>query len=155
MPGEGDAGQPGAERGDLELVVRIAEHADFQRDGIHLVSAVPITYSQAALGAVIEIPTLTAKTKLNVPRGTQSHSEIRIHGEGLPELRVDRRGQPVSGGRRGDLRVLVVIETPANLSSRQEELLRELAESEHKRVAEPRKSFLDRVKGWFSSSDQR
>lgn len=155
LPGEGDAGQPGAERGDLELVVQIAEHADFKRDGIHLVCAVPVSFGQAALGASIEIPTLTGKTKLNVPKGTQSHTELRVSGEGLPELRVDRRGQPVNSGRRGDLRVLVVVETPTAIDKRQEELLRELSDIEHKKVAEPRKGFMERVKGWFSSSEPK
>jgi molecular chaperone DnaJ len=155
LPGEGDAGQPGAERGDLELVVRVQEHADFRRDGTNLISAVPITYSQACLGAILEIPTLTGKAKLEVPRGTHSHTELRIAGEGLPDLRVDRRGQPINSGRRGDLRVLVAVETPQGLTKRQEELLRELAEIEHKHVAGPRKSFLDRVKGWFGSADEK
>lgn len=155
LPGEGDAGQPGAERGDLELVVRIAEHPDFQRDGVHLACAVPISFSQAALGATIEIPTLTGKANLNIPRGAQSHSELRIHGEGLPELRVDRRGQPVNSGRRGDLRVLIVIETPSPLDKRQEELLRELAEIDQKRVSGPKKSFMEKLKGWFSSTEPK
>ena len=155
LPGEGDAGQPGSERGDLELVVRVAEHPDFQRDGVHLACAVPISYSQAALGAVIEIPTLTGKTKLTIPRGTQSHTELRVSGEGMPELRVDRRGQPVTSGRRGDLRVLVVVETPTSLDKRQEELLRELAEIDQKKVAGPKKSFIEKLKGWFKSSEQK
>lgn len=155
LPGEGDAGQPGAERGDLELVVRVAEHPDFQRDGVHLVCAVPVSFSQAALGAIIEIPTLTGKTKLTIPRGAQSHTELRVPGEGLPELRVDRRGQPVSSGRRGDLRVLIVVETPTALDKRHEELLRELAEIEKKTVAGPKKSFMERVKGWFTSTESK
>ena len=155
MPGEGDAGQPGAERGDLELVVRVAEHADFQRDGFNLVCAVPISFSQAALGAVLEIPTLTGKTKLTVPRGTQSHTEIRVSGEGLPELRVDRRGQPVNSGRRGDLRAVLVVETPQNLDKRQEELFRELSTIDHKEVAGPKKGLLERIKGWFGASESK
>lgn len=155
MPGEGDAGQPGAERGDLELVVRVAEHPDFRRDGFHLACAVPVSFSQAALGATIEISTLTGKAKLTVPRGTQSHTELRVTGEGLPELRVDRRGQPVTNGRRGDLRVLVVVETPTALDKRQEDLLRELSEIDHKKVAGPKKSFVDKLKGWFSSTEQK
>jgi molecular chaperone DnaJ len=155
LSGDGDAGQAGGERGDLEVVVRVADHPDFQRDGVHLVCAVPVSYSQAALGASIEIPTLTGKAKLEIPRGTQSHTELRVAAEGLPELRVDRHGRAVPNSRRGDLRVLVVIDTPQTLSKRQEELLRELAETEQKDVAGPRKGFIDRVKGWFSASDER
>ena len=155
LPGEGDAGQPGAERGDLELVVRIADHADFQRDGINLICAVPVTFSQVALGATIEIPTLTGKTNLEIPRGTQSHTELRVTGEGLPELRVDRRGQPVTNNRRGDLRVMVVVETPLNLDPRQTEIFRELAEIDRHTVAAPRKSFVNKLKGWFSSANEK
>ncbi len=154
LPGEGDAGQPGAERGDLELVVRVAEHPDFQRDGVNLVCAMPVSFSQAALGATIEVPTLTGRAPLNIPR-TQSHTELRVPGEGLPELRVDRRGQPVTSSRRGDLRVLLVVETPSNLNERQEELLRELASLDHKDVASPKRGFLDKLKGWFHSTEQR
>jgi len=155
VPGEGDAGSPGGERGDLELVVRIAKHEDFERDGIHIESAIPVSFSQAALGATIEVPTLTGKTKLTVPRGARSHTKLRIAGEGLPELRVDRRGQPVSSSHRGELRVLIVVETPQTLTPRHEELLREMAALDQHQVAEPRKSFLDRVKGWFGSRDER
>jgi len=155
LPGEGDAGQPGAERGDLELLVRVGEHPDFQRDGIHLVSAYPISFSQAALGATIEIPTLTGTTQLQVPKGAQSHTEIRVSGEGMPELRVDRRGQPVTNSRRGDLRVLIVVETPKVLTERQEELLREMAGIEHKQVSAPKSGFLNKLKGWFSPTDEK
>lgn len=155
VPGEGDAGQPGAERGDLELIVRIAEHPDFQRDGVNLIFAAAISVSQAALGAAVDIPTLTGKTSLTIPKGTQSHTELRIKGEGLPELRVDRRGQPVASSRRGDLRVLVVVEIPTDLTSRHEELLRELAELEHQKVSAPKKSFVDKLKGWFTHDDKR
>jgi molecular chaperone DnaJ len=144
--GEGEVGDPGAPRGDLELIIRVAEHPDFRRDGSNLICAVPITFSQAALGAKIEIPTLTGKTTLNVPRGTQSHTEIRISGEGMPVLR---------GGRNGDLRVRVVVETPQQLTTRQEELLREMAEIEHKEVSPARKSLLERIKGLFSSEAEK
>ncbi len=155
LPGEADAGQPGAGRGDLELEVRIADHPDFQRDGMNLICAVPITFSQAALGATIEIPTLTGKTNLEIPAGTQSHTELRVPGEGLPELRVDRRGQPLSSSRRGVLRVMVVVETPMNLEPRQLEIFRELAEIDRHTVSAPRKKFLDKLKGWFSSANEK
>ena len=145
VQGEGEAGDPGAPRGDLELVVRIAEHPDFRRQGNDLICAVPITFSQAALGASVEIPTLTSKTTFTVPRGTQSHTEIRISGEGMPSLRT---------GRKGDLRVIVVVETPTHLTERQEELLREMAEIEHKQVTPARKSFLGRLRGLFGTEGE-
>ena len=136
-------------------MVRIAENPDFQRDGVHLLSAIPISYSQAALGTTVEIPTLTGKAKLTIPRGTQSHTELRVPGEGMPELRVDRRGAAMSSTRRGDLRVMVVIETPQQLSKRQEELLRELAELEHKDVSPTRKGFLGKLKTLFGSEAEK
>lgn len=142
LRGEGDAGENGGPRGDLEIVIRVAEHPHFHRDGIHLITQVPITFSQAALGGDIEIPTLTDKIKVQLPRGIQSHQELRVPGHGLPEFRT---------GRKGDLRVQVIVETPTNLTPRQEELFRELAELDHKHVSPARKSFLDRLYDLFKS----
>ncbi|HEY8505037.1 MAG TPA: molecular chaperone DnaJ [Gemmataceae bacterium] len=140
--GEGEAGEAGAPRGDLELVVRVAEHPDFRREGDDLLCQVPITFSQAALGGEIEIPTLTEKRTITLPRGTQSHRVLRVPGLGMPSLR---------GGRRGDLMVQVVVETPTHLTERQEELLRELAEIEQRNVPPRRKSFLERLRALFGS----
>ena len=152
--GEGDAGDPGAPRGDLELVVRVAEHKLFQREGIDLfIEGFPITFSQAALGGTLEVPTLNGRTKLTVPAGTQTGTEFRIRSEGMPELKVSRQGQPVENTRKGDLRVTVVVETPAHLTKRQEELLRELAEIEHKQVSPQRKGFLDKIKDLFTHTE--
>lgn len=151
--GEGDAGEPGAPRGDLELVVRVAEHSMFKRDGADLfVDDLPITFSQAALGATVDIPTLNGKSTLTIPAGTQSGTEFRVRGEGMPELRVSRQGTPIENSRKGDLRVTVFVETPKNLTKRQEELLRELAEIEHKQVSPERKGFFDKIKNLFASS---
>lgn len=152
--GEGNAGDPGAPRGDLELVVRVAEHPLFKREGTDLfIEDVPITFSQAALGATLEIPTLTGRTKLQMPAGTQSGTEFRVRGEGMPELKVTRQGQPVEHTRKGDLRVTVVVETPTHLTRRQEELLRELAEIEHKQVSPQRKGFFDKIKDLFTPTE--
>jgi molecular chaperone DnaJ len=137
--GEGDAGEPGAPRGDLELVVRVAEHRLFQREGADLfIEEFPITFSQAALGANLEVPTLTGRAKLQVPAGTQTATEFRLRGEGMLQ---------------GDLRVTVVVETPTHLTKRQEELLRELAEIEHKQVSPQRKSFVDKIKDLFTPTE--
>ena len=141
---EGEAGDVGAPRGSLEVVFRVAEHPDFRRDGIHLICAVPLSFAQAALGAELEIPTLFGKSTLRVPTGTQTHTELRIKGEGVANVRT---------GRKGDLRCVVVVETPTKLGRRQEELLRELAGLDHATVAPPRKNFLDRVKGIFGPDD--
>jgi len=144
--GEGEAGEPGAPRGDLEIVLRVGEHPDFQRDGNNLITQVPITFSQAALGGEIEIPLLTTTIKMTLPKGLQSQQVMRVSGHGMPS--------PRGGSRRGDLIIEIVVETPTKLTPRQEELFRELAEIDHKEVSPARKSFFERLKGFFAS-DQK
>jgi molecular chaperone DnaJ len=137
LPGEGEAGEPGAPRGDLYCQVRVREHSIFERDASHLICRVPVTFSQAALGGPIEVPTLDGPITHNLPRGTQAGEVIRIAGRGMPSLR---------GGRPGDLLVQVLIETPQKLTKRQEELFRELAEIDQKHVSPQRKSFMDKLR---------
>jgi molecular chaperone DnaJ len=150
--GEGDAGEPGAPRGDLELVVRVLEHPLYSRDGVDLfLPDLPLTFSQAALGTTVDIPTLDGQHKLTIPVGTQSGTEFRIRGQGVPELKVNRHGGVVENTRRGDLRVTVHVETPTNLSKRHEELLREMAEIEHKQVSPARKGFFEKLKTLFTA----
>jgi molecular chaperone DnaJ len=152
--GEGDAGEPGAPRGDLELVIRVAEHSLFKREGTDLfIEEFPVTFTQAALGTTLDVPTLTGRAKLTIPPGTQTGTEFRVKNEGMPELRVNRQGSPVEHTRKGDLRVTVAVETPTHLTKRQEELLREFAEIEHKQVSPRRKSFLDKIKDLFATPD--
>jgi molecular chaperone DnaJ len=141
LTGEGEAGDPGAGRGDLFVAVRVREHQLFQRDGQHLVCHVPVTFSQAALGAEIDVPTLDGKIKHPLPRGIQSGEVVRIAGKGMPHVR---------GGKRGDLLVQVLLETPRHLTKRQEELFRELAEIDQKHVSPERKGFLDKLKEFFT-----
>jgi len=152
--GEGDAGKPGAPRGDLELVVRVAQHKLFHREGTDLfIQGFPVTFSQAALGATLDVPTLSGRSKLTIPAGTQTGAEFRVRSEGMPELRINRQGAPVENTRKGDLRVTVVVETPTSLTKRQEELLRELADIEQKHVSPQRKGFLDKIKDLFTSPE--
>jgi molecular chaperone DnaJ len=141
---EGEAGDAGAPPGDLYCHVRIRQHQLFVRHNQDLHCEVPITISQAALGGPLEVPTLEGKcTTATLPRGTQSGDEIRLSGKGMPHVR---------GGRSGDLVVHLRVITPRNLTKRQEELLRELAEIEGKHVAEERKSFMERVRDFFGSA---
>lgn len=141
LPGEGEAGDPGGPRGDLYCVVQVRDHPFFRRQGRDLFCQVPISFSQAALGADIDIPTLDGQTtKLHVPRGTQSHEVLRIPGQGMPHVRSQQRG---------DLLVQVIVEVPRKLTRRQEELLRELAELEQKNVSPQRRSFLEMLKSWL------
>jgi molecular chaperone DnaJ len=143
ISGEGDAGEPGAPAGDLYVAIRVREHALFQREGQHLICQVPITFSLAALGGDIDIPTLDGPLPHKIKRGTQSGDVFRMHGRGMPSLR---------GGRHGDLLVQIVVETPRNLTKRQEELFRELAEHEQSHVSPQRKSFLDKVRDFFTAT---
>jgi molecular chaperone DnaJ len=141
ISGEGEAGDPRAPRGDLYCLVRVREHPIFQRDGNHLLCQLPITISQAALGGTIEVPTIDGKMEYALKRGVQSGDVIRVGGQGMPSLR---------GGRRGDLHIQVMVETPRHLTKRQEEIFRELAEIEQKQVSPQRKSFKEKLKELFA-----
>ena len=145
ISGEGepspDAGQPG----DCYCFVSVRKHRLFQRDGQHLILRLPITFTQAALGATIEVPTLDGRAELDVPSGTQSGDVFRLSGRGMPDPR---------GGRTGDLHVQTYIEVPKKLTGRQRELLRELAELEHANVTPERKSFLEKLRDYFAPSDE-
>ena len=145
VPGEGEPGDAGAARGDLFVGVRVRDHQFFQRDGNQLICQVPVTVSQAALGAEIDVPTLDGAIKHPLPSGVQSGEVIRVAGQGMPSIR---------GGRRGDLHVQIVVETPRNLTKRQEELFRELAEIEKKNVSATRKGFLEKLKEFFAPAEE-
>ena len=147
-PGQGDAGAAGAPRGDLEFVLRVKEHSYFQRDGQHLICQWPVTVSQAALGATLTLTTLTGeKVEHELPRGTQTHEVLRLGGRGLPARR---------GGRRGDMLVQVVVDTPQHLTPEQEALYRQLADldQEYKDNPPHRKSFFSRLKDWLKAEDK-
>jgi molecular chaperone DnaJ len=147
VAGEGEAGDPGAPRGDLHCLFQVRKHAFYHRDGHNLICQYPITFSQAALGTEIEIPTVTGGTLHHeLKQGVQSHDTIRIPGQGMPNLR---------GGRKGDLLVQVIIETPKHLTERQQELFRELAEIEQKHVSPQRKSFLEKLREFFTPAEEK
>jgi molecular chaperone DnaJ len=141
MTGQGEPSQHGGPPGDCYCVVAVLPHALFEREGQHLICRIPITYSQAALGTKLEVPTLAGPSELEVPAGTQSGDVFRIRGQGMRDPRM-------SGV--GDLLVQVTIEVPKRVTSEEEELLRKLAELEHKNVAPARKSFFDKVKEYFT-----
>ncbi|MSQ94652.1 MAG: molecular chaperone DnaJ [Gemmataceae bacterium] len=145
LRGEGEAGDPGAPRGNLICEIHVREHDMFRRKNDDLVCQVPITYSQAALGAEVEVPSLDGPVKHTIRAGVQSDDVARLPGKGMPILGA--------GGRRGDLHVVLVVETPRNLSPRQEELLRELAELENKNVSAHRKGFFDKLRELFVGTE--
>jgi molecular chaperone DnaJ len=144
LRGEGNAGEPGAPRGDLYFEIHIQDHSLFRREGDHLICQVPISFSQAALGGPVDVPTLDGPIAHELTRAHQSRDTVRLAGKGMPNFR---------SGRRGDLIVILVVETPTNLTKRQEELLRELAEIDKKNVTPERKSFFDKLRGLFAGDE--
>jgi molecular chaperone DnaJ len=147
LRGEGEAGLNGGPRGDLYVNVEVRRHPLFQRDGQDLMYRMPITFAQAALGAEIEIPTLKGKETLKVRPGTQPGEVNRLKGFGMP----DPRGASM---KSGDLLVEIQVEVPRKLSADQEELLRKLAELDHKDVMPQRKTFFEQVKAFFSGDSE-
>nr|WP_246196146.1 molecular chaperone DnaJ [Aquisphaera giovannonii] len=138
---QGELGDVGAPRGNLQIQVIVRRHPFFERRRNDLFCQVPISFAQAALGAEVEVPTLDGPDRIMVPRGTQSGEVLRIKGRGMPDI---------NGRSRGDELVEVVVETPRHLTSRQEELLREFAEIEHHQVSPRRKSFLEKIRDYFT-----
>jgi molecular chaperone DnaJ len=142
VPGEGELGPDQRERGDLYCYVHVEPDPFFQRKGDDLVCRVPITFSQAALGAEINVPTIDGSaTVLRVPPGTQSGEILTLPGMGVPRL---------NGRGRGDEHIVALIEVPKKLNTRQRDLLRELAALEERNVTPQRKSFVDKLKNFFT-----
>jgi molecular chaperone DnaJ len=117
--GEGEEGERGGLSGDLFVFIYVEPHEFFSRDDDNVVCQVPVSFIQAALGTEIEVPTLSGKKTLKVPKGIETGETIRLKGEGFPSLRNYGRGDQV---------VQIVVKTPKNLTKRQEELLREFEE---------------------------
>ena len=133
---EGEPSEDGSQRGDLHCYVRIAQHPFLERHDRDVVCRVPISFTQAALGAQVEVPTLTGKAVLKIPPSTQHGCLLRMPGLGLPDLR---------SRRRGDELVEVLVEIPSRLTNRQEELLREFAQTEDASVLPTSKGFLEKL----------
>ena len=144
LAGYGEPSPDGGPAGDAYCFVSVRKHKLFQREGTHLILQMPITFSQAALGATIEVPTLDGPSEIKVPPGSQSGEIFRLRGRGMPDPR---------GGAPGDLHVQTHIEVPKKLTPRQEELLREMAELERANVSPQHKSFLERLKDYFNPVD--
>ena len=139
--GEGCVGSNGGPNGDLMVDVYIRQHPIFERDGIHVYCEVPITFTQAALGAEIEVPTLDGKVKFDIPEGTQTGKLFSLSGRGIPAVNNPKR--------RGDHRFTVVVETPTKLTKEQKELLRKLDETMDKKSNPKRNKFFDTIKDFF------
>jgi molecular chaperone DnaJ len=141
MEGQGEAGPRGGPPGDLYVAIRVREHPEMIRRGTELYHELPVTFAQAALGATLTVPTVESSEEIDVPAGTQSGTEIRLRGKGVPRLR---------GAGRGDLHVVVNVVVPTKLSKRERELLAELGEvSGPARVPKGGPSVFDRLRGFF------
>jgi molecular chaperone DnaJ len=141
VAGEGEAGEEGGAPGDLYVEVRVRPHPFFAREGADVHCDVPISFSRAALGGEVEVPTLRGKSQLHVPAGTQPGQRLRMRGLGVPD--------PHGRQGRGDQIVRVLVEVPRKLGKREAELVRELETLQEAHPGEARKSFLDSLKDWF------
>jgi molecular chaperone DnaJ len=138
LSGEGEAGAQGGPAGDLYVVIHVKEHEQFERQGNNLFTSVAITFSQAALGSEVNVPTLEGPHPLKIRAGTQSNDRFSIKGKGMPVL----------GGRgRGDLFVSVIVVTPTTLTREQRKLLEQLAEVEETDLGD--KGLMDKMRGIF------
>jgi molecular chaperone DnaJ len=142
ISGEGEGGVYGGPPGDLYVDMRIAEHDVFKRDGLILVLQLPVSIGKAALGGKVKVPTLDGDEKLKIPAGTQSGSNFRLKGKGMPS---------VDGGRRGDLFVIASVKIPSKLSKSQRKLFEELEllDKEDYSPGSEEKSLLDRLREIF------
>lgn len=140
LTGEGEAGERGGPPGDLYVSINILPHDFFTRDEFDVICEVPVTFTHAALGADIEVPTLEGKVKLKIPPGTQSHKILRLKGKGLARL---------GSYGRGDQLVRIIVEVPSKLTPEQRDLLKRFAESGGESAHPMHHSFFEKVKNLF------
>jgi molecular chaperone DnaJ len=145
IAGEGEAGENGAPSGDLHCYISVKPHPIFTRHHNDIVCQVPVSFTQAALGSKIEVPTLKGTEPLEIPPGTQHGEVFKLKGKGVPDLRSYKSGDEI---------IQILIEIPKKLSDRQKQLLREFASSEDERLMPQRKGFMDKIKQVFSSEEK-
>jgi molecular chaperone DnaJ len=142
LAGQGEPGEPGAPQGDLFVVVRVEENDLFQRQRNDLLCEVPITFTQAVRGGVVEVPTLQGKARLTIPAGTQTGTILRMRGQGLP---------PFNGGHKGDQLVKVMIEVPRKVTHDQVAAVQKLHETTSLDAYPKHHAYADRLKRWQQS----
>lgn len=143
LGGYGDAGPSGGPTGDLYVYINVEPHPVFQRDGDDVIVELPLSFTEAALGAKKEIPSPHGgSVRVDIPEGTQPDKVLRIRGKGVPN---------VHGQGEGDLLVRIFIETPVRLSEKQKELLKSFAKLETEDNSPRKKNFFDKVKSFFKS----
>ena len=138
--GQGEPGANGGPNGDLLIQITVKPHQLFRREGPNLRLEVPISFTQAALGAEIDVPTLDGSVKYTIPEGTQTDTEFRIRGKGIQQL---------GSNNKGDLIFKVRVETPRRLTEKQRELLRQFDGDDNGKQYDQRKTFIDKVKELF------
>jgi len=141
LSGEGEPGENGGPRGDLHVVVRVKAHNLFERHEDDLILRMPISFTQASLGAKVEVPSLNGRQDVTIPPASQHGDTFRLRQHGLPNLR---------SGRKGDVIIVMLIEIPKKLTDRQEELLREFAETEDHDVLPHSQSFWEKIKDYIT-----
>lgn len=144
LTGEGEAGVSGSQAGDLYVVIHLASHPVFRREGNHLHCEMPISFAAAALGGEVEVPTLGGHARIKIPAGTQTGKIFRLRGKGIIGVR---------NHTTGDLLCHVSVETPVNLTARQKELLEEFESINRKdgsRHSPRAKSWMDKAKEFFT-----
>lgn len=139
MSGEGEVGYRGSSAGDLYLLIKVKPSKDFKRDGFNLYKDVPVSFTQAALGATIPVETMDGKIELKIPAGTQAGKILRVASKGVPVI---------DSNKRGDLFITVRVVVPHKLTKKETELLQELAKLQGESV-EVNKSFWDSIKDKF------
>ena len=138
LPGEGEAGMRGAPAGDLYIFISVTPHRFFQRDGANIYCRVPISMTTAALGGTVEVPTVEGtRARVNVPSGTQAGAQFRLKNKGMSILRSKSRG---------DMYIEVAVETPRNLTKKQQELLREFDATGGSQTSPDSEGFFSKVK---------
>ena len=140
LAGEGEAGIAGGPPGDLYVVISVKPHDLFSRQGPDIHCEVPVAFSQATLGAEIEIPTLEGKVRLKVPEGTQSGNVMRLRGKGLPSVR---------SAARGDQLVRIFVEVPTRLTARQRELLENFSDEMGTDTSPVTRNFMAKLRDLF------
>ena len=138
--GQGEPGANGGPNGDLLIQITVKPHKLFRREGTNLRLEVQISFTQAALGAEIDVPTLDGSVKYTIPEGTQTDTEFRIRGKGIQQL---------GSNNKGDLIFKVRVETPRRLTEKQRELLRQFDGDDNGKQYDQRKTFIDKVKELF------
>jgi len=140
LAGEGEAGSRGGPTGDLYIFIEVADHDIFEREGPNIYCRIPVAMATAALGGEIEVPTIDGgKSRVKIPNGSQSGTQMRLKGKGMPGLRSNAKG---------DLFLEIGVETPVNLSAKQKELLKEF-ETLGKNNSPESQNFFGKVKGFW------